>query len=111
MLGYHTQEETAVNNLEWYSKVKEFCLLSQTCELCPFFCLQENHGQGSKTAHCFKDKESLEALSEWLALPCNEPAEGQDQECNSNQWLKDLINKQFEEDETDEDFFLEEMLH
>jgi hypothetical protein len=110
-MDYYRQEETAVNNLEWFSKVKEFCLLSETCQLCPYFCLQENGGQPQKTDQCFKDKESLEALSLWLAQPCRENLADQGQEGDNNQWLKDLINKQFEEDETDEDFFLEEMLH
>jgi hypothetical protein len=109
-LGYDVKKESKVNNLEWYSKVMEFCHLSQTCEQCPFHCMQESTDQETQNFHCFKDKENLKALSEWLASPCREKSEEQDLGNSDNQWLKDLITKQFDEDETDDDFFLEEMM-
>ncbi|WP_320128145.1 hypothetical protein [uncultured Sphaerochaeta sp.] len=99
-----------MNNLEWYTKVKEFCLLSETCKQCPYSLLNEDKEEAP--LHCFKNKEALEALSSWLCLPCESIAEGeQENDLEDNQWLKDLINKQFEDDESDDDLFLEEILH
>jgi hypothetical protein len=72
--------------------------------------MQESADLNTENFHCFKDRESLKKLSEWLATPCEEKGEEQELGNSDNQWLKDLINKQFDEDETDDDFFLEEMM-
>jgi aldehyde:ferredoxin oxidoreductase len=104
--GYDVRKETKVNNLEWYSSVKQFCKLSETCTQCPFHCMEEDGAEIAEKGHCFEDRDKLEALSAWLASPCERNVP----EASENQWLKDLLNQQFDENDSDEDYLFEDLL-
>lgn len=100
-----------MNNLDWYTKVTLFCKAYQTCTECPFFLVQIQEEEiPFEEKICFKSKQALEALSSWLS-----ESSQREQEVISagdradNQWLKDLLKGQFDEDEEDIDaFYLDE---
>lgn len=81
-----------VNNLEWYTKVKQFCRLSDDCDQCPYHCLAERGEKMAEPGHCFENREKLEALESWLSEPHGGNVAGE-----PDQWLQELLNQQFAE--------------
>ncbi|MDT4761877.1 hypothetical protein [Sphaerochaeta sp. PS] len=103
-------KEYRVNNLDWYTKVILFCKASTTCKECPFYLLQLQETETTcEERQCFKSKEGLEHLSLWLSESGSEMEAAED--VSDNQWLKDLLKGQFEDDENDVDsFFMDDEL-
>ena len=93
-----------MNNLEWYSEVIRFCQLSSSCKSCPYSLLNGEVIQEDPAIRpCFSSKDSITALETWLL----QGHEGDDEvscgcEDEDNQWLKDLLKVQFQDDVDDE---------
>jgi hypothetical protein len=95
-----------MNNREWYAEALKFCQLSPTCNTCPYHLLT-GQADSSEPRPCFADKQALLKLDAWLSAPHDR--EGTIEETDDdNQWLKELLKVQF--DEEDEDWLLDEEL-
>lgn len=95
-----------MNKQEWYSKVIGFCQLSSVCSVCPYHLLTDKEAYPDpNTRPCFASKQALQELDAWLIEPHGDKEEEQE---NDNQWLKDLLKVQFDEDRDyfDEDQFI-----
>ena len=96
-----------MNNLDWYTKVTLFCKAYKTCTECPFFLMQIQDAEiPFIEKRCFTSKQELESLSSWLSESSHH--EHEDMNCGKsadNQWLKDLLKGQFDEEEEDIDAF------
>lgn len=98
-----------VNNLEWYTKLLQFCHLSEQCETCPFHLL--NAEPSHERRYCLNSEKNLLTLDAWLATHHGETDEEDEEQGPSHeddhQWLRDLLRVEFEETE-DTDLFIEE---
>ncbi len=94
-----------MNNLEWYTKVTQFCKAHTTCTECPFYLMQIQEADlPFEDKQCFTSKQALEQLSFWLGEPSQQEEDlASYTDMEDNQWLKDLLKGQFEDDEQDID--------
>lgn len=98
-----------MNNLEWYSEVIRFCRLSESCACCPYHLLGTGQDAGQQGERpCLTSAEALNALSAWLGLPIEGTIHIDSADDEDNQWLRDLIRMQFNDDDDEDDLFLDE---
>lgn len=99
-----------MNNREWYSQVMQFCQTAGSCTRCPYHLLaQTEFSNQTDDRPCFSNPQSLAELEAWL-MQRHDLAEDDesDEADDDHQWLKELLKRQF--DEEDEAFFLDEEL-
>lgn len=98
-----------MNNLDWYSEVIRFCRLSERCACCPYHLLgKSQESTKPEERPCFASPEALMALSTWLDLPVEGTSNIEGPDDGDNQWLRDLIRLQFDEEDDEDDLLLDE---